>query len=360
KFSGTVSAEAVSALQSEINTLDSLINVWENKYLQMAALVGENQAPNYLAITEPAQGRAVPLSSQKQKNALTVAFIALALAAGAVALIEFLDNTIKEGDELPRSFGLIHLGSIAKIKGKQPHERLINALDTFDPVVEAYRMIRSNVRYKSVDEPAKSLMVTSPLPGDGKSTSAANLATVMAQSGLKTVLVDADMRRPMQHYLFQVTVLGGLTELLISRERSVSDELVDTSIENLQLLPCGEVPPNPAELLESKRMEEILNQLTEQVDMVVVDSPPTLAVADASVLSRQVSGVILVVRVSKSRRDAIQKAVDRLQESGANLYGGILNGVSRRKGGYSYRYRGYYAAPQAMRSRNQVEKPQQA
>jgi capsular exopolysaccharide synthesis family protein len=179
-------------------------------------------------------------------------------------------------------------------------------------------------------------MVTSSTPQEGKSVTAANLGVVMAQSGLKTILVDADLRRPVQHQIFQVPNLAGLTNLLCSPELEINDHLRNTNVENLHLITCGVLPPNPSELLGSQRMRQLLTSLSQMADVVILDSPPVVAVTDAAVLSNRVDGVVLVAFAGQTRRDVARQAVLNLQQAGANLLGGVLNGISKREGDYYY------------------------
>ncbi len=367
-MAGTLSAEQVENIQGEINTLEKLIADWENKYIQLLSFSEEQRSPNYLAVTEPAQGSPAPINTRARNIMVLAGAVGLMFAAGLVLLIEYLDDTIKSGDELSKQLGIMALGSIARLKGRQPHERLIASLSPFDPIVEAYRMVRSNIRFKTIDKPAKLIMVTSSIPGEGKSTTAANLGIVMAQSGVKTIIVDADLRRPMQQYIFQVPTMGGLTELLVSPQMSLVDQLSNTQVENLQILPCGSLPPNPSELLETERMGNLIKQLKEMADVVIFDSPPVLAVTDAPILATRIDGVILVTDAGKTRRDAIQKSLDTLSEAKANVLGAILNRVKKKKGGYSYQYQGYYAASRPQKPaplmkpshQGQVVSPRQA
>ncbi|MEM7035228.1 MAG: polysaccharide biosynthesis tyrosine autokinase [Chloroflexota bacterium] len=342
-MTGTISADQVEGIQGEINTLEQLISGWEDKYFELLRFSEGQRSPNYLAVTEPAHGSPAPLQSRARTNTIVFAFLGLFLATGVILLLEYLDDTIKSGDEL-KAFGVTPLGSIARLKGKQTDQKLIDVLGAFDPAVEAYRIIRSNIRFKTVDQPAKLMALTSSLPGEGKSTTVANLGIVMAQMGLKVIVVDADMRRPMQQFMFQVSSLGGLTELLVSPNLSAADQLVNTSIENLQVLPCGNMPPNPSELLETARMQELLTELSDLADIVLLDAPPVLAVTDAAILASRVDGVLLVIEAGKTRRDAIQRAIETLQEARVNIFGGILNQVNKNKSGYYNNYQGYYAA----------------
>ncbi|RME40877.1 MAG: polysaccharide biosynthesis tyrosine autokinase, partial [Caldilineae bacterium] len=194
-----------------------------------------------------------------------------------------------------------------------------------------------NIQFMAVDHPTKTLLVTSPSLGEGKSTTAANLGVIMAQADLRTIVVDADLRRPSLHKIFQVPNAGGLTDLLRSPEMELADQLKRTEFENLQIITSGPLPPNAAELLGSQRMGHILKQLTGMADIVIFDTPPVLSVTDATVLAGRVDGVVLVIQAKRTRRDAARHAVQRLQQVGATILGAVLN-QSGKGSGYYYSY----------------------
>jgi capsular exopolysaccharide synthesis family protein len=252
--------------------------------------------------------------------------------------MEYLDDTLKSTDDLCQFLGLTTLGGVARVKGKHYKQKLISSQDPFSPISEAYRRIRSNIQFTSIDQPAKSIMVTSAAPGEGKSLTVANLGITMAQSGLKTIIVDTDLRRPVQHQIFTVPNLEGLTDLLRAPESDLNSHLLDTKIENLQVITCGQLPPNPADLLGSQRMGQFMAKLQEMADVVIYDSPPAAAATDAAVLSNRVDGVVLVIEVGQTPRDIAGQAVKDLQRAGANILGGVLNRVSHKGGGYYYHY----------------------
>ncbi|MBN1813497.1 MAG: CpsD/CapB family tyrosine-protein kinase, partial [Anaerolineae bacterium] len=191
-----------------------------------------------------------------------------------------------------------------------------------------------------VDKPIRTLLVTSAGPTEGKSTTAANLAVAMAQAGLKVVVLDADLRRPRIHKIFGLHPRGGLTGSLL--EGNMDGRLQPSQVEGLAVLPAGELPPNPSELLGSKRLRELLDELAEDADVVVIDSPPVLPVTDAAVLAREVDGVLLVVDAGATRQEVVQRAVEGLRQVGAHLIGVVLNRVPTRRGGYYYYYHEYY------------------
>lgn len=337
-MTGSLSAEQVQALQSEINTLENLITDWENNFTQLLTFVASEKSANYLAVVEPAQADFEPVRPYVTLNTLLAGVVGLFLALGFILLVEYLDNTLKSTDDLSQSLGLTALGAVGQIKGRHSHDKVIASQDPFSPVSEAYRMVRSNIQFMSVDRPAKIIMVTSATPGEGKSITAANLGVVMAQAGLKTIIVDADLRRPTQHQIFQVPHLGGLTDLLCAPELEINGHLKNTGVPNLHLVTCGVLPPNPSELLGSQRMGQLLAHLNELADVVIFDSPPAVAVTDAAVLSNRVDGVVLVTQAGKTRRDLARQAVLNLKQAGANIFGGMINRVSKKEGGYYHQY----------------------
>jgi non-specific protein-tyrosine kinase len=338
-MAGSLSAEQVQELQAEINDLDQLITDWENIYTQLLIFVESEKSPNYLAVVEPAQAKPDPVRPRLFLNTLLAGAVGCMLALGLIFLLEYLDDTIKSGDELSQTLGVTCLGGVGRIKGRRSQDKLLAPKDPLSHVTEAYRLIRSNIQFLAVDQPLKAILVTSSSLSEGKSTTVANLAAVMAQSGLKTVIVDADLRRPIQHQLFDVDNCSGLTGWLLSPEAELEAALSKTDIENLRLLTSGALPPNPADLLGSQRMGQLLAQLNELADVVIYDSPPLLNVSDALVLANRLDGVILVIEAGRVRREVVKQAFLSLQQANANLLGGVLNRVRKKGGSY---YQGYY------------------
>jgi non-specific protein-tyrosine kinase len=205
--------------------------------------------------------------------------------------------------------------------------------------------LRTNIQYTSVDRPICTLLVTSPTPEDGKSTIATNLAVILAQGGRKTVILDADLHKPMIHKLMKLPNRKGVSDLFVVPQLSLDGNLQETSVAGLRALTSGSLPPNPAELLGSGKMIEIMNRVKEQVDIVVLDSPPLLAVTDAAVLAPRVDGVLLVIKPGVTKLAACRQAVEQLQQVGANILGVILNDVDMKRSRYRYAnyYKGYYS-----------------
>lgn len=191
-------------------------------------------------------------------------------------------------------------------------------------VAEQYRTIRTNIEFSSVQTHLRSILVTSSVPGEGKSFSAANLAAVFAQQEKKVLLVDADLRKPTIHETYQLENVQGLTNVLVGNA-SLGETVQKTLIDNLYVLTSGPTPPNPAELLSSKAMGELIQEMYSRYSLVIFDSPPLLAVTDGQILANQTDGSVLVVLSGKTKMDTVQKAKDALQQSKAKLLGALLN-----------------------------------
>lgn len=207
------------------------------------------------------------------------------------------------------------------------------------PISEQFRTIRTNIMYSSVDTPIKSVLFTSATPNAGKSTVAANVAIAYAQAGYKTILLDADLRRPTTHYTFEMSNQRGLSTAIVN-DVSMESIIRETETEKLDVITSGPVPPNPSELLSSKKMGWFLKNITMQYDMVIIDSPPILAVTDAQLLSKEADGTILVTDAETNNRDSLTQAKDLLEKAGSNFLGVVLNNKSmdKRKGSYYYYY----------------------
>ncbi|MBO0471103.1 CpsD/CapB family tyrosine-protein kinase [Enterococcus sp. DIV0242_7C1] len=211
-------------------------------------------------------------------------------------------------------------------KQKTKAVSLITLADKSSPISEQYRTIRTNIQYAMIDRDLKTLVVTSSGPSEGKSTTSANLAIVFANSGKRVLLVDADMRKPTVAKTFSLDNVRGLSTLLGSREVVLHQVVQSSGIDNLFLMTSGPKPPNPSELLDSRRMEELIQDLKQQYDLVIFDMPPVVAVTDAQIVSSKSDGTILVVRENVSKRDSLLKAKSLLELVDANILGVVYNG----------------------------------
>ena len=206
-------------------------------------------------------------------------------------------------------------------------KQLVTISEPHSPIAEAYRTLRTNLEFSSLDHPLKTMVVTSAGPEEGKSTTLANLAVAMAQAGRQVILVDCDLRRPRQHELFGVGNESGLTTMVVDETAMKSPPLQETGVDGLLLLPSGPQPPNPAELLASKRMAEAIELLSGQADIVLFDAPPVIAVTDAAVLASRVDGVLLVIGAGVTKRDYVQQAKTLLEKVNARVVGAVLTNV---------------------------------
>jgi len=375
----------VKQYESLVQKLDQRLNSLPERTLQYARLERERKLTEelYLAmkqkyeesrITEAGQlgkvrilDRAVTaeiVSPKVKLNILLGIVLGFGLGIGLAFFREYLDDSIKSVEQLERK-GLTLLGVIPSIEGNgAPKEaeveessrghrtrgghrfrrRLITYINPRSPISEAYRTLRTNITYSSADKPIKSVAITSSGPGEGKSTTVANLAIAFAQLRKKTLLIDTDLRKPILHNVFQIKRNPGLTEYLVGDIDDFNSLVQETRIENLYLVPCGQIPPNPSELLGSNRMAELVAQLEQEWDIVIFDTPPLGVVTDAAMISAEIDAVVLVVRAGETTRAAVDRALDALSHVKAHLAGAVLNEAHPEKlgGKYGYYYSYYY------------------
>jgi capsular exopolysaccharide synthesis family protein len=301
---------------------------------------GERKASN-IRVVDPAEVPAAPFLPRRQQDLTTAAFSGLVLALGLVFLFEYLDNRIKSPQDLRAQLNVPFLGMVPSIDAAAG--TLLH--DGVPPnFAEAIRGVRTNVLFSSAEEGVRLIVVTSAGPGEGKSLFSSNLAVSLAQAGQRVLHVDADMRRPRVHALFDVAQEPGLSNLLVG-DCKPSEAIRKTPVQNLCVLPAGLIPPNPAELLGSKRCEEFFATLGQNFDWVILDSPPVLAVADASILANTATGVVFVVGADQTSRQAARAALDQLAAVQAHVIGAVLNRVDLDKNPYYYSayYRKEYA-----------------
>ncbi len=301
--------------------------------------LAEAQSSSGIIQKDPAVPEAAPVKPRPVQNAILAALVGLMLAVGTVFLIEYLDDTIRDPEEITRRWGVPVLGTI--VNYKHDKDSLVTALQPRSPITEAFRSLRTNLQFNDFASGAFSLLVVSPSPGDGKTTVAANLACVMAQMGRKVVAVDADLRRPRLHKLFQLTNRVGLTNKLIHPAESFDGYLKQTETPNLQVMTSGNLPPNPAELLGSEKMAELTGQLAGMFDVTILDSPPILLVTDALALATRVNGVIVVVKPSITKRKNLKRVFEQFHQVRANILGVVFNDVKINSSHY-HSYGGYY------------------
>ncbi|MFM7320042.1 MAG: polysaccharide biosynthesis tyrosine autokinase [Armatimonadota bacterium] len=286
----------------------------------------------------------VPFSPNRTQNLLLAAFIGLFVGLGLGLLRELLDDKIKSPDEARKALGIPSLGQVPLVE--EAGLRLIRDISTFSPLSESFRNLRTSLTFAAVGVEMRSLLITSSQPAEGKSTTAANLATTMADSfeGRKVILVDADLRRPSQDKLFRLERAPGLTEVLLG-SHSLDDVLRPCGVDNVLVLPAGTLPPNPAELLGSSAMERLIAELESRADFVIFDSPPALAVADSLVLASRVDAALIVVAYGDTRKTMVRKAVEQVSKANRNVLGTVINRMDASAGGYYYYYYNRYYTP---------------
>ena len=226
-----------------------------------------------------------------------------------------------------------------KRKNMAVERHLITIESSKSPISEQYRTLRTNIQYASIDKELQSIMITSPNPGEGKSTTIANLAIVFAQQGKKVLLVDADLRKPTIHYIFNINNTTGLTNVLM-KKASLGDVLQQTPVINLFILPSGTIPPYPAELLESTAMSQLIDRVKVDFDIVLFDTPPILAVADAQIMANKCDGSILVVNSGTTEIEGASRSKDILTNASSKLLGVVLNNKKMKDSHYQTTY--YY------------------
>jgi succinoglycan biosynthesis transport protein ExoP len=331
------SAIQISELSNEIQGLETKLALLQTNY---ATLISSTQsgAINTLSVMEPATLPTQPIGPKKTLIILLAAIGGFIFATGAAYLIEFLDRSLKTPEQINSLVQLPVIGYIGNA-GRDGWKHVIEKPRS--PVSEAFRSLRTNMEFSGVDEPLKTILITSTDTGDGKTLVATNLALVLSQTEKKVILVDCDLRKPHVHRALGIKSKPGLSEAF--REHSpILDVIQNVNGQKLAVIPAGSIPPNPAELLGSRRMKQILGALSEKYDAIIMDCAP-LVTTDALVLSTQVDSVILVTHYAHTMENALQAAVDQLKRANAHLGGVILNQISRTNSlAYRYYSNGYY------------------
>jgi len=335
--------------EAELQTLEDRLVSLRSTYATLLSFSSGNAA-NLLSVIEPAVVPLEPVSPRPVLNVLIAAVLGLLIAVGIAFAAEYFDDTIKDADAVQEAIGLSTLGTIARMKREQGRSEMYQLASLLRPssgVAEAYRTLRSNIEFASVDAPMRTILVTSALPGEGKTITAANLAAVFAQAGHRVLLVDADLRKPGVHLAFNLPNAQGLTTLLRSDDVSLDAITQATEQENLRILTTGPLPPNPAELLGSQRMRTVLERLKAGGDILVFDSPPLQAVTDPAILGSLLDGTLLVIDTGHSRRNTVRQGREALARAGANVLGAVLNRMpARSQFDYADYHRDYYGSEQ--------------
>mgnify|MGYP001579675883 FL=1 len=361
--------QEIAAIERSVGDLRARLQTYPGKETQFAQLTLESDLLNdtyrylltqyqaarisaatirpYIEIMDAAT-EARRLGMRTRQKLMIGLLVGLFLGVVAAFFLEYLDQTIKSSADIERALeipvlGLIPLGAHLTNGQRRNGRRrgaipLVSMASPDDPSAEAYRALRTNVTFVNAEERAlRIICVTSPGPGEGKSTTAANLAITLAQQGTRTLLVDADLRRPLAHKAFNLVQEPGLTDILVGTA-TLREAARPNVVPNLDVLPAGALPPNPSELLGSAAMHRLIEEMRAEYETVIFDSPPTLAVTDASVLSASSDAAILVVRAGETEEVAAQRALEQLRRVQARVAGVVLNGVERNSDRYYYYY----------------------
>jgi capsular exopolysaccharide synthesis family protein len=299
-----------------------------------------------IRVIDKAERPRQPVTPRTRMNMLLALAVGSVLAFGLAFFFEYLDSRIKTPDELKAHLGLPSLGMVPALDVKvwKDKEPLLHA-GVPPGFAEAFRTIRTNVLFSSAEEGSRVLVVTSTGPGEGKTTVATNLAIGFAQAGQRVLLIDADMRRPRVHSVFGLKQEPGLSNLMVGNARA-SESVHKAPVPGLWVLGAGRIPPNPAELIGSQRFRDFLNSLKEHFDLILVDSPPVMAVTDAAIAAHAANGVVFVVGAEMTSRNAARGAVEHLEQGRAHFVGAVLNRVELERNAYYYShyYRREYGA----------------
>lgn len=335
---------------------ESLYYMMKEKYeesrISMAGQIGK------VRIIDRAVEPGSPVSPRKERNLMLGTLFGLGLGLAITILLEFMDKSIRSIEDIER-LGFPLMGAIPHIPSKmvgllpikadkdnlslEPKTQLITTTKPKSHISESYRTLRTNLQFSETAKRIRCILVSSPGPGEGKSTTVANLGAIMANMGFKTLLIDSDLRRPVLHRTFNLDRSKGLTNLLVS-DSSGTNLFQSTSIENLYVLTSGMLPPNPSELLGSQKMKVLLDDLKKHFEIVIMDSPPIIAVTDAQVLAQTADGVLLVVKSGQSQTEALKRAEVLIKNVKARLLGVVLNDMRRHQmyGSYYYYYDNNY------------------
>ncbi|MFH2040856.1 MAG: polysaccharide biosynthesis tyrosine autokinase [Chloroflexota bacterium] len=337
-----------SSSSSQLSQLQTTLGLYQQIYVSLLSslenvrLARAQNTPNVVQV-EIATTPLDPIRPKPLQSTLLAAAVGLMLAAGIAFLVEYLDDTIKTPEDVERELNLNVLGLVGEMNGKKENggkSAIGIHVSKFprSPISESFRSLRTNLEFSGVDQPICTILVTSPGPSEGKTTISSNLAVILAQSGKKVILIDADMRRPSIHHSTKIPNRMGLSDVLRGNKNLA--DVIQKLPENLKVgvITSGSLPPNPAELLGSEKMKWIIEQLATLADFVVIDSPPSL-VADAQILASRVDGVLLVIQPGTTHIDSACATVEQLSRSQSRMLGVILNRIPRNRG---YYYGSYY------------------
>ena len=318
-------SEPTPEQQQQIQTLENRLASLRSAYAGLLAFTSASSA-NQVTVVDPAVPAAAPSSPRPAMNFALALVLGILLAIAVAFLADYLDDSIKSREDAERVTGAPVLGVIPQMPSnpQSPKAMVATLVNPRSVAAEAFRSIRTNLEFSEIDSEVKTILVTSALQREGKTTVAANLAIAFARAGKSTVLIDGDLRVPGVHRLFAVHQSPGLTNLLRDSGR-LANVAQTTEESDLRIITSGTSPPNPAELAASERMGLVLNRIKADADIVIIDSPPINAVTDAAVLARKVDGVVLVVDAGKTPQGSARRAVEAIAITGARVLGIVIN-----------------------------------
>ncbi len=351
--SSNTNLQSTLALYEQIRS--SLLSSYED--VRLARL---NSTSNIVQI-EPAIANNSPIRPLTPRNVGLGAVVGLLIVAMLIFLVEYLDDTIKTADQITEQLNLPVIGYISKLEHKKNAPFVSE--NPRSPIAEAFRTLRTNIEFSGVEKPIRSLLVVSANPGEGKSTVAANLAVTTAQGGKHVMLIDADLRRPRIHSIFGLANRIGLSDF-IKTPMPLADIIQIWKDSNLAIIPSGTIPPNPADLLGSSKMAEVIKICHGNADITIVDAPPFL-VADASILASHIDAILLVIHSGKSSMNSVVTTVEQMKRTGVRIIGVVMNQIplnhSYYYGGYQFyssKYQGkYYKFDDGKKKTNRIRIP---
>lgn len=323
----------------------------------------EDMKTGNIRIVDPAEVPKNPIRPRKKLNLFLAVILGLFLGTALAFTFEILDNTLKNPEDIREYLKIPYLGPVPTFdleKEGVDKPELITHYSPKSTASESYRGIRTSLLFSSADKVPKIILVTSAGPSEGKTLTSTNLAITMAQAGSRVIIVDCDMRKPKVHKMFNLSRDMGMSSVLVSEdlETILNDVTLPSGIPNLEVIPCGPIPPNPSEIIGSQKMSLIMDELGKRYDRIIVDSPPITAVTDSTVLAKFVDGVMLVVHAGVTPKQVVKTGLEQIQGVEANVLGAVLNDVDTGKESYYYYqyYYYYYGEDGDKKKKNQRKK----
>lgn len=342
--------ERLPEAEKRLAGLTRQAKVYQDTYSFMLEKRGELQVTRAsqigdIWVVEPAYANPIHIKPRVMLNLVLAVIVGLVLGIGMAFFLDYLDDSVKNAEDIHALVQLPILGTIGHQhfnKNKHPSSdgRFLISNESKSQLAESFRTFRTNLLFTSVDQPRRLMIFTSPLPESGKTTCAANMAVALANMGKKVLLVDTDLRKPVLHRIFRCRRSPGLVNVLVEEDwkKMLSEAIQDTHVKNLNLLVCGNRPPNPNEMLGSEKMGQLIDSLAKHYEFVLFDSPPILTVSDALVLSQRLDGAVLVVRGGRTSRTSLKNVVEIFSKAQTEIMGIVLNDIDFRRERYYYGY----------------------